>query len=143
MARRHRSLSPFAVLARVGSIASLLVVVGPAVGVARAAEDVGREIPDVPSTLPAAYAVMAFENRSGVAGLGWISAGAAFMVAEKAEAIGDLMPTYGPLVVPPGPPQPVAEASVAAFAKAADARYVWTGWVARPDWELELGVALW
>jgi len=32
---------------------------------------------------------------------------------------------------------------VAEFARRVGARWVWTGWVSRPEWELELSIALW
>jgi Flp pilus assembly protein TadD len=100
-------------------------------------------VPGVPARIPDPFAVMAFENRSGVQGMDWMSAGMAFLIGEKAEANHDLRPVYGSLVVPPGPPIPVNGRSVAAFAREVGARWIWTGWVARPNWELQLAVSLW
>jgi len=100
-------------------------------------------VPGVPARMPDAFAVLPFENRSGVQGMAWMSAGMAFLIGEKVEANRDLTPVYGPLVVPPGPPLAITAPSVAAFAREVGARWVWTGWVARPDWELQLGVSLW
>ncbi|HWM84217.1 MAG TPA: tetratricopeptide repeat protein [Kofleriaceae bacterium] len=100
-------------------------------------------VPGVPAHMPDPFAVMGFENRSGVQGMAWMSAGMAFLVAEKAESNRRLRPVYGPLVVPSGPPVGITPQSVAEFARATGVRWVWTGWVARPEWVLQLGVALW
>jgi Flp pilus assembly protein TadD len=129
-------------LAAIASIAASVAVTGGTPAHA-GGEEIGREVPDLPTRMPAAFTVMPFENRSGVQGLGWLSSGGAFMVGEKAEELHALMSTYGPLVAPPGPALAATPASVAAFAAPTNARYVWTGWVARPNWELQLGVALW
>lgn len=126
---------------RAGALA--LAAIALIAGRARAGDEIGREIPDVPAVLPAAFAVMPFENRSGVLGLNWLSAGAAFMVGEKAEQLAALMPAYDALVVPRGAPTAISAESVAAFAAERKARYVWTGWVSRPNWELQVAVALW
>ncbi len=100
-------------------------------------------VPGVPARMPDQFAVLPFENRSGVQGMNWMSAGMAFLIGEKAEANRDLTPVYGPLVVPAGPPIAITAPSVAAFARQVGARWVWTGWVARPDWDMQLGVSLW
>jgi Flp pilus assembly protein TadD len=100
-------------------------------------------VPNVPSVLPEPFAVMLFENRSGVQALGWMSAGVAFLVGEKAEAVQAIRPVYGPLVAPTGAPVPAAPEKVASFAGKVGARWVFTGWVSRPNWELQLGVSLW
>jgi len=103
-----------------------------------------RAVPDVPSRLPAPYAVMPFENRSGVSGLDWMSAGVPFVVGEKLEVHRALRPVYGPLVVPRDTrPVPASADSVRAFARKTGARWIVTGWVQRPNWELELAIALW
>lgn len=99
--------------------------------------------PPVPARMPDAVAVMSFENRSGVLGLDWMSAGVPFMLGEKLAEAFDLRPVWGELVVPPGPPVAVDAAAVTAFARQRGARWVWTGWVERPDWELRLGISLW
>lgn len=100
-------------------------------------------VPGVPARMPDPFAVMAFENRSGVAGMAWMSAGMAFLVGEKVEQSRSLRPVYGALVAPSGPPVTVGPRSVGEFARSSAARWVWTGWVARPNWELQLGVSLW
>jgi Flp pilus assembly protein TadD len=100
-------------------------------------------VPGIPARLPDPFAVMAFENRSGVQNMDWMSAGMAFLVGEKAESSRSLRPVYGPLVAPPGPPVAVTARSVTEFARALGARWVLTGWVSRPNWELQLGIALW
>jgi len=103
-----------------------------------------RAVPDVPKHLPASFAVMPFENRSGVTGLDWMEAGIPFVVGEKLELHRDLRPAYGALVVPRNTrPVPASPESVRAFAATNGARWVVTGWVQRPNWELELSIALW
>jgi Flp pilus assembly protein TadD len=72
-----------------------------------------------------------------------MSSGAAFLVGEKVESVAALRPVYGPYVAPAGPPVAVNAGSVAAFAGKSGARWVFTGWVARPNWELQIGIALW
>ena len=115
----------------------------PVAGAARPVVELAPTVPGVPAHMPEPFAVMAFENRSGVQGLGWMSAGAAFLVGEKAAAMRRLRPVYGLLVVPPGPPVAAAPAAVAGFAKKSQVRWVLTGWIARPNWDLRLAVALW
>jgi Flp pilus assembly protein TadD len=129
----------------VGRIAALAVVaaaVAAMSGRARAG-DLDPAVPNVPARLPDPFAVMLFENRSGVQSLGWMSAGAAFLVGEKAEAVAALRPVYGPYVAPAGTPVAVNAGSVAAFAGKTGARWVFAGWVARPNWELQVGISLW
>ncbi|MBK7072733.1 MAG: tetratricopeptide repeat protein [Myxococcales bacterium] len=100
-------------------------------------------LPDVPAQVPERYAVMAFENRSGVHVLDWAIAGLPLVIGEKLERVSGLAPAYDPWVVPAGPVVPAAPAAVAAFAQARGARWVITGWVERPDWQLRLHVAVW
>lgn len=102
-----------------------------------------RATPDVPKLLPEPYGVMPFENRSGVRGLDWMEAGVPFVLAEKAEGLARLRPAFGTWVVPAGRGAPAEPNEVAAFAKERGLTWVWTGWIGRPDWELELGVTLW
>ncbi|HTE52189.1 MAG TPA: tetratricopeptide repeat protein [Kofleriaceae bacterium] len=116
---------------------------GPAQARPTATGSLAPTVPGVPARLPDAFAVMAFENRSGVAGMAWMSAGMAFLVGEKAEGSRSLRPVYGALVVPAGPPVAVGPRSVGEFARSVGARWVWTGWMTRPNWELQLGIALW
>jgi tetratricopeptide (TPR) repeat protein len=102
------------------------------------------EIPDVPQELPDAFAVMPFENQSGVRGLDWMSAAVAFTLGEKLEAHPKLLAAHGPLVVPEErAPTPADERSVAAYALETGARWVWTGVVDRPNWKLQVEVSLW
>lgn len=112
----------------------------PATAVAAPAS---AELPDVPARVPERYAVMAFENRSGVHVLDWAVAGLPLVIAEKLERVSTLAPAYDAWVVPAGPVVPVAPAAVATFAAARGARWVITGWVERPDWQLRLHVAVW
>src|SRR5690606_9384927 len=129
--------------ARIAAVTVVVCLAAGTPGAPARAGDLAPPVPNVPSVLPDATGVMAFENRSGVQGLGWMSAGAAFLVGEKVEAARALRPVFGPLVVPPGPPVAASPASVAAYAGKSGARWVWTGWVKRPDWELQVGIALW
>lgn len=99
--------------------------------------------PPVPARMPDAVAMMSFENRSGVLGLDWMSAGVPFVLGEKLAQTIDLRPVWGELVVPPGVPVKASAAAVARFAREQGAQWVWTGWVERPDWDLRLGIALW
>lgn len=135
-----------------GSLAALVcagvtgacLAMGAAPALARpGAGSLAPTVPGVPARIPDPFAVMAFENRSGVEGMDWMRAGMAFLVGEKAEGSRSLRPTYGPLVVPAGPPAPATADSVAAFARDTGARWVLTGWVSRPSWQLQLGVSLW
>src|SRR5262245_13234632 len=58
--------------------------------------------PDIPD-LPDRFAAMAFENRSPVHALDWLTAGAPLALSEKVEANLRLEPAYGAWVVPTGP----------------------------------------
>src|SRR5690348_11524775 len=69
-----------------GRIAAAAVVGAALAASVAQAGDLQPAVPNVPPRLPDPYAVMLFENRSGVQGLNWMSAGAAFLVGEKAEA---------------------------------------------------------
>ena len=127
---------------RIAALAVAAAALAAAHGGARAG-DMEPVVPNVPAKLPDPFAVMLFENRSGVQSLGWMSAGAAFLVGEKAEAVAAIRPVYGPYVAPAGPPVAVNAGSVAAFAGKTGARWVLSGWVARPNWELQVGIGLW
>ncbi|HEU5055164.1 MAG TPA: hypothetical protein VFU21_01505, partial [Kofleriaceae bacterium] len=129
-------------MGRIAALTVAAVALAAGGGAARAG-DLEPAVPNVPGKLPDPYAVMLFENRSGVQSLGWMSAGTAFLVGEMAEGIGALRPVYGPYVAPAGPPVVVNAASVAAFAGKAGAMWVFAGWVARPNWELQVGISLW
>lgn len=104
---------------------------------------VGGDLPDVPARAPDRVAAMPFENRSGVRALDWMTAGVPLSLAEKVEQEIGLQPAYDEWVIPVGPVVRADAASVAAFAKAHDARWVWTGWVERPNWQLRMAIALW
>ncbi|HKE18284.1 MAG TPA: tetratricopeptide repeat protein [Kofleriaceae bacterium] len=143
-------MGPFgriAALACTGAAAAWLLAAGAgdlaAAGPPPGKGSLAPAVPGVPAKMPDPFAVMAFENRSGVPAMSWMSAGMAFLVGEKAESNREIRPVYGSLVVPAGPAVAVTRQSVAAFAREAGARWVWTGWVARPSWELQLGVSLW
>ena len=100
-------------------------------------------LPDVPALVPERFAAMAFENRSGVHVLDWAIAGLPLVISEKLERLAGLAPAYDGWVVPAGPVVPASATTVAAFATARQARWVITGWVERPDWQLRLHVAVW
>ncbi len=101
------------------------------------------DVPDVPAQMPERFAPMAFENRSGVRVLDWAIAGLPFVIAEKLERVTGLAPAYDAWVVPAGPVVAATPAAVAAFAATRSARWVITGWVERPNWQLRLHVAVW
>jgi Flp pilus assembly protein TadD len=91
---------------------------------------------------PERFAVAPFDNRSNVRAFDWLVAGAAFEVGEKTEAVLGLEPTGGPLQVGSAMIEP-EPGPVAAFAAARNARYVVTGWVERPNWQLRIAMTLW
>lgn len=99
---------------------------------------------DVPAyaVSPAAFAVVPFENRSGVRAFDWLVAGAPFEIAAKTESVFELESTGGPLFVG-GTPVPADPVQLAAFAKPRGASWVVTGWVERPNWELRIAISLW
>jgi tetratricopeptide (TPR) repeat protein len=99
-------------------------------------------VPDLPDVAPDRFAVMAFENHTAYESLDYLIAGAPFALAEKVEAAVGLQPAYGPLVVSP-PVVPGMPTTVAPFAATNGARWVFTGWFERPNWELRLVVTLW
>jgi hypothetical protein len=101
--------------------------------------------PDIPRRLPDGYAVLPFENASGVKGLEWMRVALPIALAEKLEAHPGLrLMSAGDLIVPEGvAPAFVDEAVVVAAAEKLGARFVWTGTFKRPDWKLELFVRLW
>ncbi|MCG8418369.1 MAG: tetratricopeptide repeat protein [Proteobacteria bacterium] len=110
---------------------------------------------------PPGFGVLPFENRSPYRSIAWLRAAVPFVLAEKVEHHIGLRPVYGPLVVPaspnanpaaspgensaaqPSPEGPDEAESVAAFAAETGARWIFTGWVDRPNWKLEIGVTLW
>ncbi len=103
----------------------------------------GAALPDVPAAAPDRVAVMAFENNSGVQALDWTVAGLPLLVGERLEQVVGLAPAWGPWVVPEGPPVIGRADAVAAFAARVDARWVVTGWVQRPNWQLRVKTTLW
>jgi Flp pilus assembly protein TadD len=138
-------------IGRIAALAWVILAAGGAVGASAgtaaanpdATGSLAPQVPGVPARMPDPFAVMGFENRSGVQGMDWMTAGMAFLVAEKAEESSALRPVYGSLVVPPGPAVAASAPAVAEFAQRVGARWVWTGWVTRPDWELQIGISLW
>jgi len=99
------------------------------------------DIPDV-TPPPPRFAVAPFENQSNVRAFDWLIAGAPFEIAEKTEGVLGLEAAGGPLYV--GGKMIASEAGpVAAFASEHGAQWVITGWVMRPNWELELSITLW
>jgi len=100
-------------------------------------------LPDVPARTPDRFAVMAFENHSGVRALDWTTSGPPLALAERIEEQVGLVPGYDAWVVPAGPVIDATPENVARFAAAHDLRWVWTGWVERPNWQLRLVVTLW
>lgn len=110
-------------------------------GAAARASQVTSTLPPIPEP-PPAFAVLPFENRSPHRSLDWLRTAVPFVLAEKVEHNTELRPGYGPMVVPPGPMTGEAD-QVARFAGDRDASWVFTGWVQRPSWKLELSVTLW
>src|SRR5690606_39038320 len=80
--------------ARIAAVTVVVCLAAGTPGAPARAGDLAPPVPNVPSVLPDATGVMAFENRSGVQGLGWMSAGAAFLVGEKVEAARALRPVF-------------------------------------------------
>jgi Flp pilus assembly protein TadD len=101
--------------------------------------------PDIPRRLPDGFAVLPFENASGVKGLEWMRVALPVAVAEKLEAHPGLrLASAGDLIVPEGvAPVFVDETVVVAAAEKLGARFVWTGAFKRPNWKLELALRLW
>ena len=102
------------------------------------------ESSDVPAYRPSPprFTVVPFENRSGVHVFDWMVAGAPFEIASKTEAVLALEPAGAPLFV--GDLQvPATPAAVADFGKHQAARYVITGWVERPNWQLRIAISVW
>jgi tetratricopeptide (TPR) repeat protein len=95
-------------------------------------------------TQPEPYVVMPFDNLSGSSGLSWMRVALPFVMAERAEGIAKLRPIYDPYVVARAPRHktPIDEERIAAFAKARSATWVFSGWIRRPDWKLEVGFKL-
>jgi hypothetical protein len=83
-------------------------VPAPAPAAAPVATPAAAALPDVPAQVPERYAVMAFENRSGVHVLDWAVAGLPLVIAEKLERVASLAPAYDAWVVPAGPVVPAA-----------------------------------
>lgn len=113
-------------------------------GAPRPAGSSAVETNDVPDHVasPDAFAVVPFENRSGVRAFDWLIAGAPLEIASKTESAFDLESTGGPLFVG-GIRVPAEPMQLAAFAATRNATWVFTGWVERPNWELRISIALW
>lgn len=103
------------------------------------------DVASPPKVMPAPYVVMPFENRSGILGMEWMRLAVPFVLGEKAEGVKSLRPVYDELVVTRAPrdKEQVTPVMVAEFAALKKAQWVFSGWVRRPDWKLELGIALW
>jgi tetratricopeptide (TPR) repeat protein len=101
------------------------------------------DLPEIPAQPPDRFASMSFENRSPVRALDWLTAGGPLELSEKVERTLRLQPAYDAWVVPTGPVIPGTADTVASFAARSGARWVFTGWVARPNWQLRLVIALW
>jgi tetratricopeptide (TPR) repeat protein len=104
---------------------------------------VDQGIPDAPAKPPDRFAVMAFENHTNVRALDWVTTGPPLALAEKIEQHVGLIPAYDAWVIPPGPVIDGTPENVARFGAAKDARWVWTGWVERPNWLMRLVITLW
>ncbi len=102
----------------------------------------GAAVPELPAQPPDRFEVLPFTNRTTIAALDYLLTAAPFELAEKLERAYQLDPAYGPWVVRAGT-DPSSAAGVAAAALAARARWVVTGWVERPSWQLRVGVTLW
>ncbi|MDX2091020.1 MAG: hypothetical protein SFX73_24385 [Kofleriaceae bacterium] len=102
------------------------------------------ESSDIPPYRPSPprFAVVPFENRSGVRAFDWLVAGAPFEIASKTEAVLALEPANGPLFVGGALISPIPM-MIAAFASEHQARFVVTGWVERPNWQLRIAIAVW
>jgi tetratricopeptide (TPR) repeat protein len=85
---------------------------------------------------------MAFDNRTPYESMDYLTTAPPFELAEKVEQVLGLDPAYGPTVVI-GTTGPATADGVAAAAAAIGARWMFTGWVERPNWELKIAVALW
>ncbi|MBA3464971.1 MAG: hypothetical protein H0T46_33865 [Deltaproteobacteria bacterium] len=100
-----------------------------------------NDIPDLQPP-PARFAVVPFENHANVRAFDWLIAGAPFEIAEKTEGVLGLEAAGGTLYVGSEPvaadPKPIA-----AFAARHNVQWVITGWVTRPNWELEIAITLW
>ncbi len=109
-----------------------------------AAVDARAEDIDVPEwgPPPDLFAVVPFENRAGVRAFDWLVAAAPFEIATKTERVLGLEPAAAPLFVGPRSIAPTPGA-IAGFAGTQGVRWVVTGWVERPNWELKLAIALW
>ncbi len=99
------------------------------------------EVPDY-AVSPDSFAVVPFENRSGVRAFDWLIVGAPFEIASKTESVFDLESIGGPLFVG-STKVPAEPTQLAAFATSHGVSWIVTGWVERPNWELRISLALW
>src|SRR5215831_3967330 len=99
--------------------------------------------PDLPKKPPEAVYVLPFVNASGSQGLDWLRVALAGAIVEKLEVHPGLRVLNPDTLVPEGTPPAVDDASIAAFAQHAGARWVVTGSFARPEWKLAFSVRLW
>ncbi len=150
--RRSHVAALLAVVAMAAAaIAQPAEVPGPSAGSAEIPQLTARpagsspiESSDIPDLRrgPERFAVVPFENHSGVRAFDWLVAGAPFEIAEKTEGVLGLEASGGPLYVGaepvPAEPQPIAT-----FGAVERASWVITGWVERPNWELKIAITLW
>ena len=86
------------------------------------------------------FIVLKFENRSKVAGLSWMEAGAAMVVADKLDALANMGPSLeGTSLL--GDKE--SSISINAIAERTQAKWLVSGWISRPDWKMELGLQFW
>ena len=104
-------------------------------------------IPNVPEVPPPRVAIMPFENRASVRPLDWLIAGVPLSMHDRLEADHGLDIAGGPLIVHSTVPM-LSPESIVAYAQEAsggddDVKWVITGWVSRPNWELRINATVW
>ncbi len=97
----------------------------------------------VPNRIGPRFAVLPFENRSGVSSLDWLGPAAAFVAGELSSGHRGIRPGFGSLVIPRAPRAAPTPSVIAGYAQKQQANYIITGSFARPNWQLELTVELW
>ncbi len=85
---------------------------------------------------------MPFENRSGVGKLDWMRAALPVALSEKIDSLRRFRPVLEREVID-AKSSSESEQSIAEFAIASGASWVWTGWFDRPDWQFSLHLSLW
>ncbi len=97
----------------------------------------------VPDVVGPRFAVLPFENRSGVSRLDWLGPAAAFVAGELTSAHRGVRPAFGSTVVPRGQVALATPGVIASYAALQQADFIITGTYSRPNWKLELAVELW